>query len=36
MENIWIFIEQRLEQGNPVILLVVTEVKGSSPGQKGV
>ncbi len=35
MENIWIFIEQRLEQGNPVILLVVTEVKGSSPGKRG-
>lgn len=33
--NIWNFIEKKLDQGNILYLMVVTESKGSSPGKQG-
>jgi xanthine dehydrogenase accessory factor len=31
----WRFIEQNLQQGDPVMLLYVLDSKGSSPGRQG-
>ncbi len=35
MTTIWHFIEKRLSDNEPVMLIVVIDVKGSSPGKKG-
>ncbi len=35
MQNIWSFIEEMLLRREPVVLIVVSEVRGSSPGKKG-
>jgi len=35
MTKIWRFIEKRLAGNDPAMLIVVTDVKGSSPGKKG-
>lgn len=35
MHSIWDFIEERLKQSNPVMLIVVAGVRGSSPGKVG-
>lgn len=35
MTDIWRFIQEKLKNGQRVMLIVVTEVKGSSPGKKG-
>lgn len=33
--ELWHFVRNRLERGEPLMLLVVTESKGSSPGRQG-
>lgn len=35
MTDIWRFIQEKLKNGQRVMLIVVTEIKGSSPGKKG-
>jgi len=35
MQSIWSFIEDRLLRSEPVVLIVVSDVRGSSPGKKG-
>jgi xanthine dehydrogenase accessory factor len=35
MTDIWRFTQERLNNGQRVMLIIVTEVKGSSPGKKG-
>ncbi len=35
MEDLWIFTENRLLANDPVILVIVGDVRGSSPGRKG-